>query len=170
MTIRDCLLNTSCNSLRIGGVNLLVEDCRFVGPGIYPHRLSIPHGKDDKTPLSAGRHNTLFAFNYFCSKTYPPSSPACNWLIRRCTFENIDQFLCYFANDDANLHSGAPLIDIRMEDLEITGLLPPCDIKADPDHPLRIHQDHVSVRFRDGVPCEGRLFGSGCENVWITDC
>ncbi|MFR0732972.1 MAG: hypothetical protein ACLSHU_01030 [Oscillospiraceae bacterium] len=40
VVVRNCSLNTSCNSFRFGGRNLLVEHCRFWGPGEYPHRSS----------------------------------------------------------------------------------------------------------------------------------
>lgn len=36
VVVRNCSLNTSCNSFRFGGRNLLVEHCRFWGPGNIP--------------------------------------------------------------------------------------------------------------------------------------
>ncbi len=38
LRVTDCDLNTACNAVRIGGRDLLLENCRMEGPGQYPHR------------------------------------------------------------------------------------------------------------------------------------
>ena len=40
--ISDCIVNSSCNGIRLIGParNLIIHDCLFYGPGIYPHRSS----------------------------------------------------------------------------------------------------------------------------------
>jgi hypothetical protein len=40
--IRDCVINSSCNGIRLIGParNLIVDDCLFYGPGEQPHRTS----------------------------------------------------------------------------------------------------------------------------------
>jgi hypothetical protein len=45
LLVRDCVVNSSCNGIRIIGPmkNLVVHDCLFYGPGIYPHRTSKRH-------------------------------------------------------------------------------------------------------------------------------
>lgn len=42
MTIRRCTVNSSCNGIRMimPSEGLLVADCHFYGPGLYPHRTS----------------------------------------------------------------------------------------------------------------------------------
>ena len=42
MKIRNCQINSSCNGIRMiqPSTNLLVEHCRFYGPGLYAHRTS----------------------------------------------------------------------------------------------------------------------------------
>ena len=164
VTVRRCLLNTSCHNFRIGGVNLLVEDCRLVGPGVYPHRLSVAHGREDRPAVTDGRHNTLFAFTYFSSVTHPAPTPASNWYIRNCTLENIDRFLCYHANDAARLHAGATLSAIRLENLTIHGLRMPSDVEGDPDCPLVVEARQVDCRYFSGQTAD--LF-DGCQNVLV---
>ncbi len=43
--ISGCIVNSSCNGIRLIGpaTNLIVHDCLFYGPGIYPHRTSDRH-------------------------------------------------------------------------------------------------------------------------------
>jgi polygalacturonase len=50
--ISDCIVNSSCNGIRLIGPakHLIIHDCLFYGPGIYPHR-------------SSKRHNMLAGLN-----------------------------------------------------------------------------------------------------------
>jgi len=43
--ISNCILNSSCNGIRLIGpaTHLLIHDCLFYGPGIHPHRTSNRH-------------------------------------------------------------------------------------------------------------------------------
>ena len=42
LLIKDCVVNSSCNGIRIIGpvTNMIVHDCLFYGPGLHPHRTS----------------------------------------------------------------------------------------------------------------------------------
>jgi hypothetical protein len=39
VTVSNCILNSSCNALRVGGRNVLINNCLIYGPGRYAHRL-----------------------------------------------------------------------------------------------------------------------------------
>ncbi len=43
--IADCIVNSSCNGVRLIGpaAHLTIHDCLFYGPGVYPHRTSDRH-------------------------------------------------------------------------------------------------------------------------------
>jgi hypothetical protein len=43
--ISDCIVNSSCNGIRLIGpaTHLIIHDCLFYGPGIHPHRTSNRH-------------------------------------------------------------------------------------------------------------------------------
>ena len=43
--ISDCIVNSSCNGVRLIGpaVQLIIRDCLFYGPGLHPHRTSDRH-------------------------------------------------------------------------------------------------------------------------------
>ena len=45
LLIKNCVVNSSCNGIRIIGpvTNMIVEDCLFYGPGLHPHRTSNRH-------------------------------------------------------------------------------------------------------------------------------
>ena len=43
--ISDCIVNSSCNGIRLIGpaTNLIIHNCLFYGPGVHPHRTSDRH-------------------------------------------------------------------------------------------------------------------------------
>jgi hypothetical protein len=43
--ISDCIVNSSCNGIRLIGpaTHLIIHNCLFYGPGVYPHRTSNRH-------------------------------------------------------------------------------------------------------------------------------
>ena len=48
--VKNCVINSSCNGIRVIGPaeDLIIHDCLFYGPGLYPHRTS------DRTNMLAG--------------------------------------------------------------------------------------------------------------------
>ena len=159
ITVRRCLFNTACNAFRLGGRELLVEDCRFYGPAVYPHRVS-------------GRHNTRFAFAYYAMHYDPCRFDSENWVIRRCRFEGLDNFIYYNYGNDWN-HNDRPLRDLTLEDVTVTGLAGAPIVKTLPEAPLRVRMKNVRVSWRNGPPAGGLLHtGDGVswelENVRIS--
>ena len=133
--VRNCSLNTSCNTFRFGGKNLLVENCRFWGPGEYPHRIS-------------GRHNSLCAFEYYALRYDEVRVDSENWLIRNCTMENIDALIDYRYGADFT-HDARPLRDITFENVRITGMRNPAILNPVPGNPLCCTLRNVSWTWRE---------------------
>lgn len=142
--VRNCHLNTSCNSFRFGGKNLLVEDCRFWGPGEYPHRIS-------------GRHNTLCAFEYYAMCYDDIRADSENWVIRNCTMENLDSLMDYRYGGDFT-HDGRPLRDITFENVTITGMLRLGILNPVPGNYLCCTMRNVSLSWREGEKPEQILY------------
>lgn len=141
VVIRCCSFNTSCSSFRFGGRNLLVEDCRFWGPGQYPHRVS-------------GRHNTLCMFEYYAMRYDTCRFNSGNWLIRNCTVDTVDRLINYRHGEDW-MHEARPLEDVTFENVKITNLLEPAVLKATVGNPLTLTLKEVSLNWRQGVPKDG---------------
>lgn len=104
-----CRLNTACNSLRIGCVNMLIENCAFYGPANYPHRIS-------------GRRNTLYAFEYYSHGADTVKDNSRGWIIRDCEFHNIDALIHYEFGDKIHLQESTPLEDVSFYRVTISGL------------------------------------------------
>lgn len=144
--VRNCSLNTSCQSFRIGGKNLLIENCRFWGPGEYPHRVS-------------GRHNTLFAFAYYAIRYDDITVDSENWVIRNCTMENLDSLFDYRYGADFT-HDARPLRDVTFENVTITGLNKPAIFNPVAGNPLTVTLRNVTMGKRENAEMDRMFYTS----------
>ena len=144
--VRNCALNTSCQNFRIGGKNLLVENCRFWGPGEYPHRVS-------------GRHNTLFAFAYYAIRYDDITVDSEKWVIRNCTMENLDSLFDYRYGADFT-HDARPLREITFENVTVTGLNKPAIFNPVPGNPLTVTLRNVTMGKRENAEMDRMFYTS----------
>ncbi len=133
--IGNCYMSTSCNAFRFGGVNLTVENCTVEGPGTYPHRIS-------------GRHNLLYAFEYYSIQDDDIRENSGNWRIRGCKFKNIDGFIHYVFGTEWALQTNKPLENVLVENCEIEGLLKTSEYKGPKSAHGSIIFSDVSIGFR----------------------
>lgn len=148
LVVRNCSLNTACNSFRIGGRNLRVENCRFWGPGEYPHR-------------SSGRHNTLVAFMYYAMHYDTIRSDSTGWVIRNCTFEGVDRLFYY----DSQLwdHAARPLLDITLEHVRVTDLLHGSILRPAAGETLTLRARDFDLSWRSNGPIDRLSSTAGVE-------
>lgn len=88
--VRNCKLNSTFMSLRIGGNNYLVENCisneRNFGPrGLLPYEDRIFGVQENPN----ARHEQLAAFAYYCDFRAILRKPPENMVIRNCRFEQV---------------------------------------------------------------------------------
>ncbi len=106
MVIKNCKVNTSCNGFRVGGKNVLIEDCKIWGPGEYRH-------------IEQNRNNTISAFVYFSPKDEHPTLTSSNWVIRNVTIDHVDNFYRYnYVN--GLWQTGMPLSTITFDNVHAT--------------------------------------------------
>ena len=157
MHVRNCVLNTSCNLFRMGGVHILVENCYAYGPGYYPHRMTIVKGKKDYLPREQGRHNLICLVDYFASTNYP-YEPSRDIVFRNCLIENATRVLWYQA-DGGPLQSGTHLCELVLENVRFTDLKESAGVKASQEEPLTVRMKNVSVSFAEGLEDTGLFDG-----------
>ncbi len=148
LSVRRCVLNTSCNLFRIGGVGVYVRDCYAYGPGYYPHRKTVVKGKGEELPREQGRHNLICLVDYFASQNYPDHPSDLHF--KNCVIENATEVLHYHA-DKNNLQKGTYLGTLTLENVRFTDLSYPSWSEAPDNVPLRITMKNVSFSFKDGV-------------------
>ena len=148
LSVKHCVLNTSCNLFRIGGVNIRVEDCYAYGPGYYPHRMTVVKGKNDELPREQGRHNTLWLVEYFASQNYPYAPSDIHF--KNCVFDNIKGLFFYMA-DMNPLQCGTHLGTLTLENVRFTDLKEAAVAVADEKEPLTVVMKNVSATFHESA-------------------
>ena len=148
LVVRRCILNTSCNLFRLGGVNVLVEDCYAYGPGYYPHRMTVVKGRNDELPREQGRHNTLWMVEYFATQNYP--YPASDLHFKNCVFDNIKGLFFYMA-DQNPLQCGTRWGTLTLDNVKFTDLKEATIPTAGHDQTLTIKMKNVSWSFHESA-------------------
>ena len=151
MLVRRCVLNTSCNLTRLGGVNLRFEDIYAYGPGYYPHRKTVVKGKNDELPRTEGRHNTINLVCHFASTNFPFTPSDIHF--KNCVFENILSPLKYTA-DRGTLQSGTHLGKFVLENVKFTDIKEPATILGSKEEPLTVVLKNVTAEFVEDAPCK----------------
>ena len=146
--VNRCIFNTSCNLFRMGGINILVENCYSYGQGYYPHRKTIVKGKNDYLPREAGRHTTLCLVNYFASMNYPyePSEMT----FRNCQFDGLESVMRY-RSGCGPLQTGTLFRKMTLENVRFTDLLKSSETIAPQELPFTFELKNVSYSFREGA-------------------
>lgn len=109
LRVSGCFLNTACNSMRIGGTDLLFEDCVFEGPGRYPHR-------------SEHTFYTHAMFKYYAIGLDTIRKDAENIRFRNCRFQNVTRLFAYQQGNKDWMQDNRPLRGLTMEHVRIDGL------------------------------------------------
>ncbi len=123
LTVRNCVFSTACSSFRLGGTNILIEDCKLIGPPKYTFRGSL--SKEEKqagVPSQTGRRTTLSAFTYYADFTLKVRHIPENIVMRNCSFENLDRFLHYNFSGNEVWQMGASLKSISFENITATNV------------------------------------------------
>ena len=147
LQVRRCVLNTSCNGFRIGGVGIYVRDCYVFGPGYYPHRKTVVKGKFDELPREQGRHNLICLVDYFASANYPYQPSELHF--ENCVIENATEVLHYHA-DKNSLQKGTYLGSLTLKNVRFTDLSYPTWCEAPNHTPATVTLKDVSWSFKDG--------------------
>ncbi|WP_455137885.1 glycosyl hydrolase family 28 protein [Thermophilibacter sp.] len=145
VVVEDTLLNTACNALRLGCANLLVEGCRFVGPGEYPHILE-------------GTHHMHAAIKYYAVKGDVIREDACNWRIRDCSFENPGRLINYDYGSERGYQTERPLVDLHLTGCRVSGVSMSSFFRGREDVPGLLELDDCSLEYAPDAESAGRPF------------
>lgn len=172
--VYDCVLNTACSGLRLGGTNVIVERCRFFGPARYFFRgsLTLEEKKNGVLAVCGNkRKNMLSVFTYFADFSMPiPVQPE-HIVIRDCTAECVDRFLHYNFSGNERWQAGSPLRSLTIENVKAADISMPLTVYGSPEVPLELVMKHVSIQFtarEDGkdVPV---MRAAHCAKVFLDD-
>lgn len=112
LKITHCWLNTACNGLRIGGRNISVSDCDFVGPGLAPH-------------LSTNTYDTHSFLKYYAMSADSNRYDGTEIRFSRMLITNCRNLINYAWGDHDNMQDGRPLRMVAFEQTKINKLAQP---------------------------------------------
>lgn len=153
VTVRNCVMNTACSGLRIGGTDILVENCRFYGPARYLFRGSLSKEEKESGAMASatGRNNMLSMFTYYADRSMSiPKQPE-NIVIRNCTVENCDRFIHYNFSGNEIWQLAAPLKSLKLENIEAKSIHMPLTAYGSPDLPLELTMKNINISFEDEI-------------------
>ena len=159
MVVRRCDLSSACSAFRLGGRDILIEDCHAHGPCEYLFRGSLsPQAKKDglwDPAVVPGRHSMATFFLYFCDFTTPVPDQPGNIVVRNCRVENCARFIRYNFGGETWQHA-RPLANIRFENVKATGLWRPLALNGgtneEKDLPLDFTMVDCSLGFSEPQP------------------
>lgn len=148
VTIRNCVLNSSCSALRFGGTNVLVENCETVSPNKYGFRGNLSYEQkiaraetDEKC-----RHNCVNAFLYYCDYRAKIRETPGNILIRNCRFFNVDSvFMQAFGHVWARNRA---LDNIMFENCIFEGVSLPISLGCPENEPITFKMKNCKIAAR----------------------
>lgn len=151
LTVRDCMVNSACSYFRLGGNDILVENCCGSAPAENPHRWTLaPEEKRlETTPAGSGRRTTLSVFTYFVGKSV--KNPAGKILFRNCRFSGVDRLIHYNLSGNERWQVGRGLKDVTFENVTAEGLSVPLVVYGTPEVPLELSARKCRLTFREKV-------------------
>jgi len=134
MVVRNCRISGSANMIRLGGRNILIEDCEATGPCPYPFRGWLTdeqkrNGVWEKSKLPDARYSAAVFYLYFCDWTQSVPERPENIVIRNCRVKNVHRFLRYNYGGEIWQHQ-RPIAEITFENCQASGLLLPLAANA----------------------------------------
>lgn len=165
VVVENCLLNTACNAIRLGCQNLLVDSCRFVGPGEYEHILE-------------GTHHMHAAVKYYSPAGDVYRGDSCNWRLVNCSFVNPGRLINYDFGSEKGYQTECPLVDMHFGGCKAQGVtmssffngcervpgvleLSDCEISYEPDDEaagspcIQLGQGAKLIEHNVAYRCEG---------------
>lgn len=150
--IEDCRLNSSCNLFRFSCIDLIVRDCRFWGPGEFPHRVrqrrAIPN-----------------AFTHFSPGEGKSSEPISdNWLVENITVDFVGHFYRY-DYEKGGWQTKRPVKKVRFRNVEAKRLRAPFLVIGDGQGEFIL--ENVTLGY-DSSPTEFKARTDGDRRDWET--
>ena len=119
--VADCDLSCACNVFRIGGRNVLIENCITKEPCDYPFRGSLTAEEKARGAYesASARKRAHSYFTYFVDQTRDLRTMPGNIIMRNCKVNGADKFLRLNLSGTETWQKGVPPEDITFENIVI---------------------------------------------------
>ncbi len=152
--VSNCVLNSSCSAMRVGGTNALIEKCHIYGPGKYCFRGSMTDEEKKAcapSPAVGRRNNMLSTFTYYADYSVPIKTAPGNIVIADCRIHNSDRFLHFNYSGNERWQKQRPLESIEFRNITATDISMPLTAYGDAENKLTLKLEDVSISLREGA-------------------
>ena len=151
VVVEDCLLNTACNAIRLGCINLLVDSCRFVGPGEYEHILE-------------GTHHMHAEVKYYSPAGDVYRGDSCSWRLHNCSFVNPGRLINYDFGSEKGYQTERPLVDMHFEGCKAQGVTMSSFFNGNEAVPGLLEFNDCQISYEPDVMNAGKPFVQMSDN------
>jgi hypothetical protein len=153
MTVRNCVLNSSCSAFRVGGNDILIENCTNTTPHVYGFRGKLSPEDKAASVSSAGlARRTLAFFTYYADFTLTVRNRPSNIVIRNCKTVGPRKLLHFNFSGAEVWQLNRPLADISFENVEALEMdLPVCSYGS-ADDPITLKFKNCKLGFMKNPP------------------
>lgn len=171
LIVRNCILNTSTMPLRLGGNNILVENCVSdernwggrSGMDDEDHIKGLP-----STPKT--RHESHAVFSYFCDFRMKVRKPPENIVIRNCKFGQHRELIRLEFTGKHRWCCQRSLRNFLFENCTIDNIARTGMLWGDPEEKVTCHYKNVKITAREGQADRPLLVAGNVEALIFEDC
>lgn len=165
--VRDCYCESSTQTFRLGGTDILIENIKAKAPAGYGFRGSLT--KEERlagVPTHAGsRHRTRTPYLYFCDFRAVIRKTPGNILVRNCHFDRPNA-LFWMPFGEQKWCVNKPLAQIKFENCVFDGLCDTALIHGGEETPIRYELENCLITPREG--CEDMVLADAARFESIT--
>ena len=155
MTVRNCSLDTHCSTFRVGGTNILIENCttKAYGKFVHPYRRSLEDKIAGVTTENYGelRHPLSF-FTYYSDFSLDVRNRPGNVVVRNCQFDSTSRMFHFNFSGNEMWQSNRPLEDITFENVTATNIGMSLSAYGDKEYPFTLTIKDSTITFAEPQP------------------
>ena len=171
VVIRDCVLNTGCHVFRLGGNNILMENCSSSDSG-FGHRRSM----SDEAKMGGWltdescRHVVQAPYSYYCDFRAQIRKTAENIVLRNSEFMNCCELIRVEFDGKHRWCCNRPLRQITYENCFVEGLYGTGMVWSDENERITCHFKNVRITCREGCENMPLLVAGNFDRLIFEDC
>ncbi|MBQ1316146.1 MAG: right-handed parallel beta-helix repeat-containing protein, partial [Lachnospiraceae bacterium] len=171
VVVRNSILNTACMPLRLGGNNILCENCVSDERNFGSRRWMT----DEEMFLGEltserDRHESHAPYSYYCDHRADIRKTPGNIVIRNCTFAQEHELIRIEYDTRHRFCCNRPLRDIRLENCTVSELIDTGMIWGDAKEKVSVYFKNVRISCRKGHEHTPLLVACNYERIVFEDC
>ena len=150
MIVRNCYFNLACNAFRLGGTDILIENCKGDGAARFGFRGSMPpHRKVLGLQTDENSLRRMWAvFIYYCDFRAEIRRTPGNIVVRNCEFEGSKEF--FYLPYGGKWCCNRCLRSIKFENCKVNGINTALFVQADPEEKITLEFENCEVSAQEG--------------------